>query len=173
MNRKEFLRSLRKHLSFLEKEELEREMLFYINQIDCSKLSDKEVIKSFGKMKDIVKEIAKKHGLNYKSIKIKENGFRKFYNELYELSSFLKKSDGKMKLKILTDILFLVGITCILKIPFIFIRDLGDRVTENFFSSNLTILAFWGLFIELIYVIVALSFFVKTFEKWFLNLKKG
>lgn len=170
MNRNQFLKSLRKHLSFLEKEELEREVLQYINKIDGSKEKDEEVIKSFGSLEDIVKEVAKKHGLNYKTIKVKNSWFKRFYSELIDLSTILKNSNGKKRGKILLDILVLIVVTCVLKIPFIFVRDLGDRFTENLFSSNMTILAIWGLLIELVYIIVALSFFIKTFEKWFQNL---
>ena len=171
MNRNEFLRSLRKSLSFLEKEELEREVLFFINKIDSAKEADEEVIKTFGSMEDIVKEVAKRHGLNYKTVKKKESWFKKFYNELVDLSTILKNSDGKKRGKILLDILLLIVITCVLKIPFIFVRDMGDNFVETILESNMTILAVWGLFIELVYVVVALCFFIKTFEKWFRNIK--
>jgi len=171
MNRNTFLKRLRKHLNFLEKEELEQEVLFYINKIDSSKETDEEVIKSFGSMDSIVKEVAKKHGVNYKNVAKKEKWYKRFYNALLDLSTILKNSDGKKRTKILLDLLLLVVITCILKIPFIFVRDLGDRVVETILNSNITILAIWGLIIEIIYVVVALSFFIKTFLKWFSNME--
>lgn len=171
MNRNTFLKSLRKNLSFLEKEELEKEVLYYINKIDSSKESDEEIIKSFGSMESIVKEVSKKHGLNYKTIDKKENWFKTFYNDLVDLSTILKNSDGKKRTKILLDLLLLVVITCVLKIPFIFVRDLGDRLVEIILNNNITILAVWGFVIEILYVIVALSFFIKTFEKWFKSMK--
>lgn len=173
MNRKEFLKKLRKELSFLEKKELEKEMLEYINKIDSSNSSDIEVIKGFGSMEDIIKEVCKKHKLNYKQIKEEKQGwFKNFYNDLIDLSTILKNSDGKKRSKILLDILLLIVVTCVLKIPFIFLRDLGDRLIEAILKSNVTILAIWGLIIEIIYVIVALTFFIKTFKKWFSNLEK-
>ncbi len=171
MNRNTFLKSLRKNLSFLEKEELEKEVLYYINKIDSSKEPDEEIIKSFGSMESIVKEVSKKHGLNYKTIDKKENWFKTFYNDLVDLSTILKNSDGKKRTKILLDLLLLVVITCVLKIPFIFVRDLGDRLVEIILNNNITILAVWGFVIEILYVIVALSFFIKTFEKWFKSMK--
>lgn len=171
MNRNTFLKSLRKNLSFLEKGELEKEVLYYINKIDSSKESDEEIIKSFGSMESIVKEVSKKHGLNYKTIDKKENWFKTFYNDLVDLSTILKNSDGKKRTKILLDLLLLVVITCVLKIPFIFVRDLGDRLVEIILNNNITILAVWGFVIEILYVIVALSFFIKTFEKWFKSMK--
>lgn len=103
--------------------------------------------------------------------KKKEFWFTRFYNELVDLSTILKNSDGKKRMRILLDVLFLIAITCILKIPFIFVRDLGDNAVTVLLDSNTNFLAIWGLLIELIYVIVALSFFIKTFEKWFKNMK--
>ncbi len=171
MNRDTFLKSLRKHLSFLEKEELEKEILIYINKIDGSKMSDVEVIQSFGKMDDIVKDVCKKHGINYKTVKVNDNWFKRFYNELVDLSTILKNSDGKKRGKILLDVLLLIVITCVLKIPFIFVRDLGDQFVGTVLQNDMTILAIWGLIIEFVYIVVALYFFVHTFEKWFQNLK--
>lgn len=171
MNRDTFLKSLRKHLSFLEKEELEKEILIYINKIDGSKMSDVEVIQSFGKMDDIVKDVCKKHGINYKTVKVNDNWFKRFYNELVDLSTILKNSDGKKRGKILLDVLLLIVITCVLKIPFIFVRDLGDQFVGTVLQNDMTILAIWGLIIEFFYIVVALYFFVHTFEKWFQNLK--
>ncbi len=174
MNRKEFLKSLRKHLSFLSKTDLEKEVLYYINKIDSSKLSDVEVIKSFGTMEDVLNDVCKRHGLNYKEIQKEEQiWFKKFYTNLVDLSTILKNSDGKNRTRILLDILLLIVITCVLKIPFIFVRDMGDRVVEALLDSNITILAIWGLVIEIFYVVVALSYFIKTFDKWFKNLEEA
>ena len=173
MNRKEFLKKLRKELSFLTKKELEKEVLYYINQIDSSNESDIEVIKSFGSMDKIVKEVCKRQGIDEKKVKEeKQNWFVNFYNDLIGLSNILKNSNGQKRMKLIVDILLLIVITCVLKVPFIFIRDLGDRLTEALFKSNVTILAIWGLVIEFVYVIIALTFFAKTFKKWFTNLEK-
>lgn len=173
MNRATFIKELRRNLKFLSKEELEKEVLYYINLIDESSKPDEEVIKGFGKMSNIVKDVCEKHGLDYNVVKrqINSNWFKDFYNELVNLSTILKNSDSKKKVTILMDLLILILVTCILKIPFIFIRDLGDRMIEVMFDSNITALALMGLFIEILYVVVALSFFIKTFKKWFKNLK--
>lgn len=171
MKRSEFLKSLRKELSFLEKKELEEEMLYYINKIDNSKLADKEVIASFGKMEDIVKKVSKKHGVNYETIKEDKSLFKSFYRDLLDLSTILRESDNKKKGKILSDIFLLIVVTCLLKIPFIFVRDLGDETINGLLNNNAVFLVIWGLFIELFYALIALGFFIKTFKKWFKNLR--
>lgn len=167
MSRKEFLKSLRKNLSFLKKEDLENVVLEYINKIDSSKEEDSKVIASFGSMDKIIKDVKKK----YKTEKKKEFVIKRFYNELVDLSTVLKNSDNKRRGKIIVDLLLLIAITCVIKIPFIFVRDIGDNITNVFFDNNITILALWGLVIELLYVVIALVYFVKTFEKWFTNIK--
>ena len=90
---------------------------------------------------------------------------------MVDLGTLLKNCDGKKRGKILLDLLLLVVLTCFLKIPLIFIRDLGDQVIDSFFNSNLTFFALWGLIIEVVYVFLALGFFVRTFRKWFGNLE--
>ncbi len=100
----------------------------------------------------------------------KEPWFKRFYHEVISLSTILKNSNGTNRRKIIFDLLLLIIITCFLKIPFIFIRDLGDQAIETFLASNVSISTLWGFFIELCYVIVAFTFFIKTFYKWFAKL---
>lgn len=169
MNRKVFIKQLRSHLKFLDKKALEEEVLYYINKIDKSKKSDEEVIKSFGSMEDIVHEVCKRRKIE--AVSKKDFFIVQFYNDLVDLGTLLKNCDGKKRGKILLDLLVLVLLTCFLKIPFIFIRDLGDQIIDGFFNSNITFFALWGLVMELIYVLFALSYFVRTFRKWFGNLE--
>jgi len=174
MKRKEFLKLLRQRLTFLSKEELEKEVLYYINEIDKSKKSDEEVIKSFGSIDNIVKDVCKKRGLDYKKVS-KNNGFKFFqnyYNELIDLSDIFKNGDRNKRIKLLLDLLLLLVVTCVLKIPFIFVRNLGDSLFGIVFNGNIMVLAIWGLVIEILYVILALSFFMKTLKKWIKGLSK-
>ena len=174
MKRKDFLKLLRKNLSFLSKEELEKEVLYYINEIDKSKKSDEEVIKSFGSIDSIVKDVCKKRGLDYKSVKKNDKFklFQNYYNDLVDLSDVFKNGDRNKRIKLVLDLLLLLVVTCVLKIPFIFVRNLGDSLFSIVFNSNITILAIWGLIIEILYVIIALSFFMKTLKKWIKGLSK-
>ena len=96
----------------------------------------------------------------------KENVFKRFYTKLVDLGGVLRKSDTQGKIKILLDLLFLAVVTCLLKIPFILIRDLGDNAIETFISEE-HVFGLWGLVIEILYVICAVFFFIKTFIKWF------
>lgn len=168
MSRDKFLNTLRKRLSFLSQSEKEKEVLYYINEIDKTNKPDEEIIKSFGTMEDIVKKICEKHGIDYKTVAPKKffGGFQEFYDALLTLGTIFKQSDNQKRSKLIFDILFLIVITCVLKIPFLFVRDLGDSFIQAFLAGNINFLAIWGLLNELLYVVVALSFFMKTLKKW-------
>lgn len=172
MNRATFINKLRHNLKFLDKETKEKEVLYYINKIDKSKKSDEEVILSFGTMEEIKKEVCKRNNLDYEIINRQNNFFKDFYHDLTTLGEVLRKSDGKKKGRIVVDLLILVFVTCFLKVPFIFIRDIGDRLIEFISQSNITFLAIWGLIIEIFYVVFALLYFIRTFRKWFKNIDK-
>ena len=83
MKRKTFIKSLRKHLSFLDKKALEEEVLYYINKIDKSKKADEEVIKSFGSMEEIVKDVCKRRKID-SSLSKKEFFIVQFNNDLVD-----------------------------------------------------------------------------------------
>lgn len=93
-------------------------------------------------------------------------GFENFYNNLVELANIFNKSDNSKRIKMIGDLLFLIVVTCVLKIPFIFVRNIGDNLVDLLFNNNINALVIWGLIIELFYVVIALSFFMKTLKKW-------
>ena len=81
----------------------------------------------------------------------------------------MSKNSSKANAKILIDIFILLLLTCIIKIPFILVRDLGNSIFD-FFASPL-LLNIWHLILELIYLVVAVTFFLNVFKKWFQHLK--
>lgn len=173
MKRDEFLKNLRKRLAFLNKSEREKVILYYINEIDKSKKSDEEVIKEFGSIENIVKNVCQDHGIDYKKV-AKDSIFHSitnFYNDLLEVGTIFKEGDSKKRKNIVIDLLILIVITCVLKIPFLFVRDLGDSLITYLWNSNIALLAIWGLIMEILYIILALLFFMKTLKKWINNLK--
>ena len=170
MKRNKFLKTLRKRLSFLSQEEIEKEMAYYVASFEKTDKSDEEVIKEFGSIDEIVNKIRMSHNDSGSSkIQIFE-GFQGFYEALLAIGEIFRKSDNQKRSKLIMDLVFLIIITCVIKIPFIFVRDLGDSFIGTFFKGNINILAIWGLLIEISYVVAALSFFIKTLKKWVRNL---
>ena len=81
----------------------------------------------------------------------------------------MAKNDMKENAKIILDLLVLIAFICLLKIPFLFIQNIGDDLLLSF---NQPILLEIGHFIlEIVYIVVALMFFMNIFNKWFSNLK--
>lgn len=165
MNKSEFLKELEKEIQFLNQEEIKKVIASYEKM-------EEEAIASL-ELEQVIKDICKQYGMNYDIVVSKHFSkfFREFYNDLLSLGTMLRNSDRQKRIKIIIDLVLLLVVTCVLKIPFIFVRDLGDNLITSFFNSNLTALAIWGLIMEIIYVVVALSFFIKTFQKWFKNME--
>lgn len=109
-----------------------------------------------------MKKVKEKNNSNKKNL----GWFKNFYNDLMDLANIFNKSDNQKRLKLIGDLIFLIIIICVLKIPFIFVRNVGDNLISIIFNSNINVLAIWGLLIEIFYVIIALSFFMKTLKKW-------
>ena len=103
--------------------------------------------------------------------KEKDRSFKGFYDNLLELANIFRNSESKKRTKIILDLLFLIVIVCVLKIPFIFIRDILGNIIDLIIDNNINIKIIWGLIVELLYVVVALSFFMKTLKKWISNLQ--
>lgn len=99
------------------------------------------------------------------------NKKKNYYDTLIDLATIFRNSDNKKKISIIGDLLLLVVITCVIKIPFILIRQLGDNVIDVSFNSSITFLSIWGLLIEIVYTITALYFFIRTIKKWAKNMK--
>ena len=96
----------------------------------------------------------------------KSSWFKDFYDNLLELANIFRNSDSQKKKKIIVDLIFLVIVVSVLKIPFIFVRDICENVITLMFDNSMSILAVWGLVIEILYVLIALTFFVRTLKKW-------
>ena len=81
----------------------------------------------------------------------------------------MAKNDMKENAKIILDLLVLIVFICLLKIPFLFIQNIGDDLLLSF---NQPILLEIGHFIlEIVYIVVAFLFYMNIFNKWFSNLK--
>lgn len=96
----------------------------------------------------------------------KDSWFKSFYNVLLDVGNLFNKKDSQGKLIIIKDLLILIVVVCLLKIPFIFVRDIFDSIIETIVSSNKVLLSIWALLIEILYVIVAILFFKRTLTRY-------
>ena len=96
----------------------------------------------------------------------KDNWFKDFYNTLLKVGDVFYQKDSKGKFILIRDILILFVIVCLLKLPFIFVRDILDSILNVVINENVNFLALEGLIIEILYVITALMFFKRTLKRY-------
>lgn len=176
MNKKEFEKMLGSHLDILLKEEQEKEVRHYLEEIENQErqgLSEEDAIKSLGKLDDIVQRIYTERGIDFSKV-YKKHGF--IYNHLEQLAQVIhrlvdvmSKNDFKSNLKIVVDILVLFVFVALLKIPFIVVQNLGDTLLGYFSVPALGDI--WSLVVDCIYIFVAIIVFIDIFKKYFKNVK--
>ena len=176
MNKEEFTSRLETSLDIFEDSVKKQEIENYLKKIEEREKngeSEEEIIKSFGTITEITETILKSHGINPKKLS-KKNGFiYKQFEELFQVIHHvideMSKNDFQNNLKIILDLLILIAFICLLKIPFILVRNLGDSLITNL---NITFMSgIWGLIVDIIYIIVALVVFMNIFNKYFKNIK--
>ena len=176
MNKEEFVRRLETSLDIFEDSVKKQEIENYLKKIEertKNGESEEEIIKSFGTMTEITETILKSHGINPQKLS-KKNGFiYKQFEELFQVIHHvideMSKNDFQNNLKIILDLLILIAFICLLKIPFILVRNLGDSLITNL---NITFMSgIWGLIVDIIYIIVALVVFMNIFNKYFKYIK--
>ncbi len=168
--------NLRNSLDILTSEAKEEEIQKIEGQINQkleSGTSEEDAVKSLGGVDEIVKEIYLSRGIDASKI-TKKKGF--FYGKLEELFESIhnvvdtmSKNTFQENIKIILDLLVLIVIICAIKIPFLFIENIGDSLLEAL--ENNTINMIWGLVIDLAYIIVTIMVFMNIFTKWFHNIK--
>jgi len=173
MEKDKLIEYLDTHLDILTKDAKEEEKERYSLLID--KMNNKE--EPMKSKEDILKEIYLRRGIEPDKVLKKEKFIYSKFEELFKVIHNVvdKMSENSLQenAKIILDLLVLIFFICLIKIPFILVRNLGDNLLTIFnFSLLLTI---WSLVIDIAYIIVAFIVFINIFSKWFKNLevKKG
>ena len=135
MNQEEFIKKLRDHLDIFEDNVIDEEVNHYVEEIEKQKnqnINEEQIIASFGNLDTIQKSIFKKHGINPSKVLKKEGFLYKKFEELFEVIhrvvDIMSKNSFQENIKILFDLLILIIFICLLKIPFILVRNLGDSL---------------------------------------------
>ena len=135
--------------------------------------SEEEALSILGDIEQYIDTIYKENHVNRQQLKPKKSFLISSYEQLFQtirhVINVMSKNSSRANAKILLDILILLGLTCVIKIPFILVRDLGDS-TLDFFANPLLV-NIWHLGVEIFYLIVAVTFFLNVFKKWFQHLK--
>jgi len=170
MNKEEFINKLRKRLNILEDGEIEDIVSEYEGYID-EKVSlgktEEEAVKELGDFEEIVSDLLSAY-------KLKTSKDDNFFNSLLsKIGSFIDKfmdslneKSGRDIIKILIEVVLILFLICLLKIPFAMIRDLGTDIFEELIRPiGYVFASIWTFIIEVSYIIVAVIFFIKMIEK--------
>ena len=176
LNQEEFFKKVEEKLDVLDKEVLESEINIYREVIKNQKqqgANEEDIIKAFGSIEEIQRKILKKHGINPDKVLKTKNFFAEKFEELFEVIhrvvEVMSKNTLKENVKIILDLLILIVLICLIKIPFILVRNLGDSLIA--YLEMPVVSDIWAIIIDLIYIIVAVIVFMNIFTKWFKKLK--
>ena len=121
----------------------------------------------------VVSNILKRRGIDESKVSKKTGIVTKTFDTLFKtvnnVVEAMDNNTAKQNAKIILDILLLILVVILLKIPFEFVCDLGEQVMVDFVHPR--VLDIWNVAFEIIYVIVAVVVFINIFNRWFSKLK--
>ena len=155
MTKEEFLTELKKNLKYLNKKEREEELVYYEN-LDNYNLDPIR----------IANEIYQRRGI--KIVLVKKIKFLDAVDVL--IKSLQSKNKEKLK-KVLLFFLYMFLLIIIIKIPFIYIRDMISNIFIDTFKNNSTY-AIWAISLEFLYAITAILIFIRMIKNKAIELEK-
>ena len=144
MKKEEFLKELKYQLRYLNKNIQEEELKSYEN-LENYNLKPEEIANS----------IYQKRGLNIKVTKKTS-----LFDSISTIIDALKSKNKKILLDLLFFFLYMFILIILIKIPFIYVRDIISPFF-NVLVSNDTLYVIWNLTFELLYAITAILIFIK------------
>ena len=172
MKKDEFEKNLRKRIEIFTEEEQKNIIKYYKDKIETSNLLEEKAIEELGSIEQITNEIYLNHGID--PLKIKKKKIRTKLEELFQLIHDIieKMSHNTLKenSKIILDFFVLIFFICLIKLPFIFVRNMGEILINPLEIPIMNTI--WGVLIDIIYIIVAIFVFINIFTKWFGSLKE-
>lgn len=176
MDRSTFLQTYKDGLNIFEESYQQKKVLELDDKISSllsSFKNEEEAISSLGDVSLLVQDVYKENHLALASKKQKNGFFSTHISSLSEVIGrvidVMSKNSVKANLKILFDILILIILVCVIKIPFILVRDWVNSLLS--FLSIPILLTLWNFVVEVLYVVVAVLVFLNIFKRWFQNLK--
>lgn len=180
MNKKEFLNKLKKRLSILKESEIEdilEEYEGHINEKIASGKTEKEAIKDFGDFDLLVKEILSAYKINesYEKEKNEKNVVTDFIETSVNfIKDFLDNISKKSKedlIRFIVEFITLIIFISIMKIPVLFISELGEWLFERLispFGDGLAVI--WKFMVEVIYLILVIVGIVNFVKKRYMKI---
>ncbi len=179
MNKKTFLDKLRKRLQILNNDEIEdiiEEYEGHINEKVSSGKTEEEAISDFGDFDCLVKDILSAYKINedYENNIKEKNVVADFIDNCVSfVKDFVKNIGSRSKddiIKFIIEFIILIIFIAILKLPVLFIEEIGSWLFERLispFGNGLAII--WKYMIEIIYLILAVVGIVSFVKKRYMD----
>lgn len=156
MTEETFFKELKKHLKYLTIEAMNEELKNYEN---LPSYNDLDPIEEANK-------IYKKRGIN-KTVSNKIN----FLDSISILIEQFRSKDKKRITNVLLFFVYLFFLLILIKIPFIYVRDMIANIFNNIFIND-NIYNIFALIIELLYAITTIIVFIKLIKNKSLEFEK-
>lgn len=156
MNKETFLKELEKNLRYLSLEAKEEELEKYRTIKDYS---------NFDPIK-IANDIYQTRGIN-----IKINTKTNFINSIKIIINVIKEKDKKKITDLVIFFFFLIFLTIIIKIPFIFVSEILYTFFESILSSTIAT-TLWNLTFDLLYAIATIIILINNINQKALELER-
>ena len=171
MKKEEFLKKLEESLEKLTEEDRKKVLRKYKSTFTRKTkkgMSEEEIIDEFGNFNDLVNQILTEHGIEttvQESANIIVDFFKEFLQVVEDIVNYIAKQDVQEIITFILKIILTLIFISLLKLPILFIRDLGTGILDFLFMPLSTVLIFcWRFILEIIYVIIAITIFVKAFN---------
>lgn len=171
MKKDEFLKKLEDALSKLNEEDLKKVLRKYkatFTRKTKAGKTEEEIIEEFGNFNELVNKILLEHGFEtpiQESAHTITDFFQEFLKVVEDIVNYIAKQDVKDIIILILQIILTLIIISFLKLPILFIRDLGTGILDLLFMPLSTMLIFcWRFLLEIIYIIIAITLFVKAFN---------
>ncbi len=179
MSKKDFLEKLRKRLKILNNEEIEdiiEEYEGHINEKIASGKTEEEATQDFGNFDELVKEILSAYKINEEyETEVKEKNFIQdfikdcelFFKDLVKNISKRSKQDI---IKFVLEFIALIIFIAILRLPVLFIEELGCWFFDRFmfpFDNGLSFI--WKYMIEIVYFVLSVVGIIGFVKKRYLE----
>lgn len=176
MDRNKYLQTLKDGLYFFDEAYQQRKILEVDGQINLflqTGKTEEEATQEIGNVEDLIQKIYAENHIDMTQIQSKKNSKLSKIDEIFDvfghMIDVMSKNSAKSNGKIIFDLLVLVLLTSLLKIPFFVVRDFGNGLLDVFSSPLITNI--WYFIIEVLYWILAVFFFLRVFKKWFSKLE--
>ena len=142
----ERIKRLEDELKYLVKEERKKEIELYTHELENN-----------ANVKNIAKEIYAKRGIDYK--KLNQGFINNIMDTLETFSNIFRNKDAKTRNKMILELLYIVLVLALVKLPFDLIRDIGYDYIKILTTNN-AIEVIWNLVFLLLYTLTLVCLFI-------------